>query len=468
MDPVKTKQRLFTFLFVVSTTCLVLASSANAAPGVRFWSMNVGNHWVYDESDSGGATWTSRDEVAGIDTTTIPGVTTYKVERRKNGLLVGYQWFSTSLAELTERRELAMGDIGFGQEWITLAYDSGLVFVKNPIMVGAHWVTQTTATLSGEKGWSYPFDISLDITIQAQEFITVPLGTYKAYKFQQILHFWNDVLGIDQTETQYGWFVPYLGLVKSQDTLGNVGSLASLSIRKGIIDFDSDAKTDITVYRASTGAWYVFPSGGGASYGFGWGGDPSDKPIPGDYDGDGKTDMTVYRASTGAWYVYPSGGGTPYGFGWGGDPTDKPIPRDYDGDGKTDMTVYRASTGAWYVYPSGGGAPYGFGWGGDPSDKPIPGDYDGDGKTDMTVYRTSTGAWYVYPSGGGTPYGFGWGGDPTDKPIPGDYDGDGKTDIAVYRANTGGWYVYPSGGGSPYGVGWGGDISDIPLATNPD
>jgi YD repeat-containing protein len=183
------------------------------------------------------------------------------------------------------------------------------------------------------------------------------------------------------------------------------------------VDFDGDGKTDIAIYRASTGAWYVYPSGGGSPYGMGWGGDASDKPSPGDYDGDGKTDIAVYRAGTGAWYVYPSGGGTPYGFGWGGDATDKPTPGDYDGDGKTDIAVYRAGAGAWYVYPSGGGAPYGMGWGGDASDKPSPGDYDGDGKTDIAVYRAGTGAWYVYPSGGGSPYGFGWGGDDTDKPV---------------------------------------------------
>jgi hypothetical protein len=273
--------------------------------------------------------------------------------------------------------------------------------------------------------------------------------------------------GILKPNRSYMWRVEvYDGSTGAANNRSTSGMNCFTTPREWMINFDPDEKNDIAVYRSNTGAWYVYPSGGGSPYGFGWGGDATDKPVPGDYDGDGKTDIAVYRAGSGAWYVYPSGGGSPYGFSWGGDATDKPVPGDYDGDGKTDIAVYRASTGAWYIMPSSGGSPYGVGWGGDASDKPVPGDYDGDGKTDIAVYRSSTGAWYVYPSGGGSPYGIGWGGDATDKPVPGDYDGDGKTDIAVYRTSTGAWYVYPSGGSAPYGLGWGGDPSDLPVTTN--
>jgi hypothetical protein len=222
-----------------------------------------------------------------------------------------------------------------------------------------------------------------------------------------------------------------------------------------IIDFNGDLRSDLVIYRDSTGTWHIYPSGGGTPYWVAWG-QAGDIPVAGDYDGDGRTDPAVYR--DGVWYIVPSTTGTVYAIGWGIS-TDTPVPGDYDGDGITDPAVYR--DGGWYIYPSGGGAAYSVGWG-ISTDTPVPGDYDGDGITDPAVYRD--GGWYIYPSGGGAAYSVGWG-ISTDIPVPGDYDGDGITDPAVYRDGT--WYIYPSGGGAPYSIQWGGDPSDIPVTLNP-
>lgn len=58
---------------------------------------------------------------------------------------------------------------------------------------------------------------------------------------------------------------------------------------------------------------------------------------------DGKADVSVFRPSSGVWYLNQSVNGfTSTQFGV---PTDKIVPADYDGDGKTDIAVFRPENG---------------------------------------------------------------------------------------------------------------------------
>src|SRR6185503_20251749 len=89
-------------------------------------------------------------------------------------------------------------------------------------------------------------------------------------------------------------------------------------------DFNGDCASDVTIYRPSTGHWFV---SGQAAVQFGLSGD---FPVPGDYDVDGKTDRAVFRPSTGQWFVQNQ---TTVSWGL---PGDLPVPGDYNGDGATD------------------------------------------------------------------------------------------------------------------------------------
>lgn len=266
-------------------------------------------------------------------------------------------------------------------------------------------------------------------------------------------------------------------------------------------DFDGDSRADVSLFRPSTGTWYLSRS----SLGFGalQFGQLGDKPVPADYDGDGITDFAVYRSgvwyrmlsstnnfdvisfglaadipapgdfdgdrradaavfrpSTGTWYVRNSstGASTAGQFGLAGD---IPIVADYDGDGRADINVWRPSNGTWYRLNSSTGA-FAAGQFGLNGDKPLAGDFDGDGRADLAVWRPSNGVWYILNSSTGSFYGYAFG-TAADIPAPADYDGDRRTDIAVFRPSTGVWYrVYSSTGASA--VDRFGLAGDIPAA----
>ncbi|MGI8787428.1 MAG: choice-of-anchor Q domain-containing protein [Pyrinomonadaceae bacterium] len=165
------------------------------------------------------------------------------------------------------------------------------------------------------------------------------------------------------------------GITRPQDGDGNGSARSDIGAYErrqtdytlsAFADFDGDGRSDISVFRPSTGIWYVQQSTAGfTGVSFGQIGDLI---TPADFDGDGKTDVAVFRPSNGVWYLLRSSlGFTGVAFGQAGD---IPVPADYDGDGRADIAVFRPSNGYWYLQRSSLGFT-GIAFGAD-GDKPAP------------------------------------------------------------------------------------------------
>ena len=202
----------------------------------------------------------------------------------------------------------------------------------------------------------------------------------------------------------------------SETTTGSAISQApSISANGAVVAFESAATNLVAGQSDANGVTDVFVSVGQDVGG-------EELPPPADFDGNGSTDISVFRASAGAWLIRDQA--TVFLGATG----DIPVPCDFSGDGETDAAVFRPAVGGWYV---DGQDPVFHGLSGD---VPVPADYDGDGDCEIAVFRPAVGGWYIL---GQDPVFFGLGGD---IPVPTDYDGNGSADIAIFRPSVGGWY----------------------------
>jgi hypothetical protein len=79
-------------------------------------------------------------------------------------------------------------------------------------------------------------------------------------------------------------------------------------------DYDGDGKTDFAVIREGATPstplrWFIYNSGSGTASVFDWGITETDQNAQNDYDGDGKTDATIWRDTTGEFWILKSTGG---------------------------------------------------------------------------------------------------------------------------------------------------------------
>ena len=367
---------------------------------------------------------------------------------------------------------------GFILTDMVLQPDGKILVSRSPTVVQGNPVPANIARLNSDGSFDSSFTTTAEqvliqaIALQADGKILVG-GTFSTYKGAAR----NGVARLNTNGTLDGTFVPNVPVAivanklvvqpdgkilasidrpfnNSYDVIRFKGTSVQTPPTNRISDFDGDGKSDVSVFRPSTGVWYLQQSQAGfTGLAFGL---STDKLVPADYDGDGKTDVAVYRGGT--WYLQRSQlGFTGISFGAA---DDIPVPADFDGDGKADLAVFRPSTGVWYLQRSNlGFTGIAFGQNGD---KPVPADYDGDGKADIAVNRA--GVWYLQRSQlGFTGIAFG---DANDKLVPADYDGDGKADVAVFRPSNGVWYLQQSTAGFTgiqFGLG-----TDVPIVADYD
>lgn len=217
---------------------------------------------------------------------------------------------------------------------------------------------------------------------------------------------------------------------------GNFGS--------ALTDTAGRVSSDLAMFTPSTGTWSIrFPDPNDLSVSAlpdavttQWG-TVGDIPLAGHYvplaKGDIAYQVTVFRPSNGTWYFKSvvDGAVTTSSLRWGTQ-GDVPVP------GTTRPTVWRPSSGTWYLHddldpttPTTPNVSFSFGAQGD-----VPVTQTG---SSVVLFRPSAGLWYVRASSGSyTRYSWGTTGD---VPFFQDWIGGPETDLIIYRPSTSVWYI---------------------------
>jgi len=205
----KYREAVLNLIFAILFLAAPLAAEAQQE---KFWAMELGNQWDYVEGISD--TWPARNQVT-IDTSTFP-FPTYLVETREfqgSTLVEMEKWWYDILETGPNSSELRVWRIMFSDvDWVSLKFDSGIVWAKRPMTVGDFWTSNATGIYSeGQQTDSITITVNSEVLSYGP--VEVPFGnqSYNAYKIRHIIN----ISGMGQI-TQTLSVVPYLGIIKTE------------------------------------------------------------------------------------------------------------------------------------------------------------------------------------------------------------------------------------------------------------
>jgi hypothetical protein len=229
--------RKMIFLIAVFMVCLVSVGGAIAQPN-KYWAMDAGNSWSYNGSNPTSCgpaptcTWTSRTDIGAIDSVTVPGFTTYRLDRFSGDILSpqDMDWYSVNpLSPFDFRWHRGV----YVQDQMTVTFNGGLFVGGKQITFPVPLIENTTGTLN-DPTFNGPIDVNSTVTVVGFGPVVVPLGTFQAYEVHHQISV-SQLGGPVMDRTQ--WFAPYIGVVKDMEvplppTPGDVDTevLTSLNI----------------------------------------------------------------------------------------------------------------------------------------------------------------------------------------------------------------------------------------------
>jgi hypothetical protein len=234
-------------------------------------------------------------EVVRTDPTTFSGYFSdpaFVVEERSHGITdVG--WYQVLPGELR------LWGIQDGENADFWKISTGLTVAWFPLAVGDQRVTDATTMILG-----YTVSVRMTAEVVSKEPVNLGFGSLEAYKVHYQLRFWNSELGYDETDSWYHWMVPYLGIIKYQDS-ETTEVLSSFTVEGGTITHESDADRDglkdyqeLIQYNTDYQDMDTDDDGMADGWEVQYGLNPLGKDASGDKDGDKYTNLQEYRVGT--------------------------------------------------------------------------------------------------------------------------------------------------------------------------